>query len=493
MNARKTPVLSKSRFLAGLQCNLRLWNHCYNPHLASEVSPARQAMFDTGHRVGKLATCLFPKGILVEEDHHHHDKAVKTSQEAMNDSDVPAIFEAAFLYEGVRIRVDILKRLDDGRWHLIEVKSSTSVKEVYLPDVAIQFFVLQGSGLKTARASIMYLNRGYVYDGGKLELENLFSSTDLTEQVISSQQEISTKIEDLKAMLSRTDPPVIIPSRFCSSPYACEFWEHCTREMPEFWVLNLSGMDQSKINELASLNIQDIRDIPDSFPLSPLQERIKRCVIKQEEYLSPALEFELRDVTYPIHFLDFETVAPAIPRYPGTRPYHPLPFQWSDHILYEGGILEHREYLCDEDKDPRKEFARTLLESLGRRGTIFVYTLYERNVIDELSGQLPQFHNQLLSTVDRFKDLHALIRRYYYHPSFHGSFSLKSVLPALVPEMGYQDLAIQEGSHASLEYLRMIDSSTSEGEREGIKKALRSYCAQDTLAMVKIREKLIRQ
>jgi len=493
MGPTRIPILSKSRFLAGLQCHLRLWHQCYNPGLASEVSPLQQAIFDTGHEVERVATRLYPGGLLVEEDYQHHSKAVQTTLAAMNRSQAPAIYEAAFLHDGVRVRADILERLDDGRWNLIEVKSSSSVKGVYLPDVAIQYYVLKGSGLAIARAGILHLNNRYVYDGSQLELETLFSFADLTEQVSAMQEVISLQLDDLKRMLARSDPPQILPSRLCNSPYSCEFWEHCTRETPEFWILELSGIGQDRLNDLAALNIHDIRDIPESFPLSLLQDRIKRCVINQEEYISPALEPELKDVEYPIHFLDFETVGIAIPRHPHTRPYQSLPFQWSDHILFEDGTLEHRAYLCDEDKDPREEFARTLLEALGKRGTTFTYTNYENRFINQLAEHLPHYRDQLLLALDRLKDLQAVIKTHFYHPAFHGSFSLKSVLPALVPDMNYEGLAIQEGNQASLEYLRMVNSSTSHKEKDEIKKALLAYCSHDTIAMVKIREELLKR
>ncbi len=491
MTLGKTSTLSKSRFLAGLQCPLRLWHRCYNPHLASEVSPVQQAMFDAGHEVGLLATHLFPGGRLIEEDYLHHSEAVEATREAIGDPSLPALFEAAFLFDDVRVRADILERRDDGRWNLIEVKSSTSVKGVYLLDVAIQCYVLQGAGLEIASAGITHLNNRYVYDGKELELEGLFSFSDLTEEVISAQEEVSRRLSDLKETMRAANPPETTPSRFCTSPHSCEFWEHCTRHVPEFWVLNLNGITREEFDAMAALDIQDIRDIPPYFPLDQLQKRIRKCVINQEEYLSPELGRELRDVAYPIHFLDFETVAPAIPRYPGTRPYYSIPFQWSDHVLYRDGTLEHREYLSDEDRDQREEFARSLVKALGRGGSIFTYTLYEKRVIEELAGHLPQLSDRLRATFGRFKDLHSLVRRYFYHPRFYGSFSLKSVLPALVPEMNYEDLAIQGGNQASLEYLRMIDSSTPQAEKQRIRKALRRYCGQDTIAMVKIREELL--
>ena len=256
--------------------------------------------------------------------------------------------------------------------------------------------------------------------------------------------------------------------------------------LPEHWIIDLGGLGQNKLDELASMGIQDIRDVPDSFPLSEIQDRIRRCVKNNEEYISRELRGELERVEYPVHFLDFETLGFAVPRYAGTRPYQTVPFQWSDHVLHEDGRLEHREYLCEEDKDPREEFARTLLGALGRRGSIVTYTTYEEGVIRGLAEDFPQYRDQLLATLGRVKDLHAIIRKNYYHPGFHGSFSLKSVVPALLPEMNYENLAIQEGQQAGLEYLRMIDPSTSTEERERIKAALLAYCGQDTLTMVKI-------
>jgi hypothetical protein len=194
-----------------------------------------------------------------------------------------------------------------------------------------------------------------------------------------------------------------------------------------------------------------------------------------------------------VHFLDFETMAPAIPRYRGTRPYQTIPFQWSDHILGETGSLEQRHYLCGEDRDPREEFATILLDAIGERGTIFIYTNYEREILTRLARELPVYGEQLLAPAARFRDLQALIRRSYYHPRFYGSFSLKAVLPALVPGLTYERLAIREGSLASLAYLRMLDPAAPAGEKAKIREDLLAYCSHDTLGMVRIREELLRR
>jgi predicted RecB family nuclease len=488
---KSVPTLSKSRFLAGLQCHLRLWYQCFERELIPEIPPTQQAIFDAGHEVGELATQLYPGGILIDAPYYRHEQAVQSTLKAMQNPGVKAIYEAAFAYDNVRIRVDILERQEEGTWNLVEVKSSTSVKDVYYPDVAVQYYVLEGRGLKINHAGILHINNQYVYDGRNLDLQSFFSFADLTDETLAMQPEIPSRLEELKAMLANSDAPEIRPSRHCHKPYDCEFWDHCTEDMPEFWVYDINAIGQDKLDELADMGIQAIGDIPETFSLSQIQDRIRLSVTNQQEFISEQLKPELNDVEYPVHFLDFETIGLAIPRYSCTRPYQTIPFQWSDHILYQDGKLDHREYLCNEDKDPREEFTQTLLDALGTEGSIVIYTSYETGVLKSLIEHCPQYADQLQSVIDRFVDLYAIIRRNYYHPKFYGSFSLKYVLPALVPEMSYKNLSIQEGMQASLAYLRMIDAETPEDEKGRIRNDLLIYCGQDTLAMVKIRDELL--
>jgi predicted RecB family nuclease len=485
------PMLSKSRFLAGLQCPLRLWYQCYDRKLATPSSPTQQAIFDMGHEVGLLATELYPGGLYVSEDYLHHQEAQKTTKSAITNHNVPAIYEGAFAFDDIRIRVDILERLCNNRWNMIEVKSSTSAKEVYIIDAAIQYYVLNGTGLGLDRVGILHLNNQYVYDGARLDLDQLFHFADLTEDIHRRQKTIINQVDSLKTIISSDSPPKISPSRHCLNPYKCEFWEHCTRDKPDFWVIGLSGITNQKFIQLAEIGVESIDDIPENFPLTALRERIRQCVSQNQEFFSPELRTKLLEVEFPIHFLDFETIAPAVPRYAGTIPYETVPFQWSDHILFQDGTIEHREYLCFENKDPRAEFTETLLEVLGDIGTIFTYTGYEAGILKNLAIGLPSYEPRLSRLTSRFKDLYAIIRRHYYHPLFQGSFSLKYVLPALVPSMSYEKLSIQEGFLASLEYLRMIDAGTPVGDKEKIKKNLLEYCENDTLGMVTIRDELL--
>jgi CRISPR/Cas system-associated exonuclease Cas4 (RecB family) len=490
-NIDRRIMLSKSRFLAGVQCPLRLWYQVVKPDLAGELSLTKQAIFDTGHEVGRLATGLYSRGVLIEEDHLHHQEAVQSTRKWMQDVGIPAIYEGAFLFDDTRVRTDVLERTEQGKWNLIEVKSSTSVKEIHKIDLAVQYYGLRGAGVDVDRTFLLYLNNQYVFEGHNLDLEQLFNLEDLTYEVLSLQGEIPAAVARMKEILRSSEPPEIAPSRHCKKPYECDFWEHCRKRMPQFWVLGLYGISQQKLLELAASGIEDIRDVPDYFPLSTLQERIRTCVVNEEESIDPQLARELLNIEYPIHFLDFETISPAVPRYAGTRPYHTVPFQWSDHFLHEGGTLEHQHFLYEGSDDPREEFIRTLVHSLGEQGTIFIYTTYEIDVLKSLMEGFPQYEQMLLLLIGRFMDLCALISRYFYNPLFHGSFSLKAVLPVLVPSLNYHSLTIQDGMAASFEYLRTLDPTTTGEEKLRIREALVTYCGYDTLGMVRIREALL--
>ena len=470
---------------------MRLWHQVHNPELAGELSPTRQAILDIGHEVGRLATGLYPGGMLVEEDHLHHREAVQSTRKWIEEATIPAVYEGAFLFNDVRVRTDILERIGQGKWNLIEVKSSASVKDIHKTDLAVQYYALRGAGVEIERTWLLHLNNRYVFDGQKLDLEQLFMLEDWTAEVLALQGEIPSVVAKMKEVLRRGRPPEITPSRNCKKPNECEFWKHCRAKMPQFWVLGLYGISQKRFDELTASGIEDIREVPEMFSLSALQERIRTCVVTENEFLDPKLESELRDVEYPIHFLDFETISPAVPRFAGTRPYHTIPFQWSNHVLYEDGKLEHQYYLSEGDGDPREECITSLVAALGLQGTIFIYTTYERDVLQSLIQGFPQYSQALLSLIERFKDLCALINQYFYNPLFLGSFSLKAVLPVLVPSMNYHSLKIQDGMTASIEYLRMLNPATSTEERRRIKEALLTYCGYDTMGMVRIREALL--
>jgi len=484
----KSTRLSKSKFLSGIQCHKRLYLEVHHPSLATKPDVATQAMFDMGTEVGELARRRFPGGKLVTAGYRQTEVALAQTAELLQDLSVPAIFEAAFLHGGVLIRADVIERAVDGQsggWRLIEVKSSTKVKDVHLEDLAVQSEVMLGAGLILVSVSLMHINTGYVYRDGPIDLAELFTIQDLSEAVAQRRISVAARLTAMNHMLLSAEAPAIEPDRHCHTPYECPFWEHCTTDKPARWIQYLPGSKQV-VDQLTELGVATIDEIPVGTKLSAVQRRVKENV----EWVSEKLGSVLKAVQSPVHHLDFETIMLAVPRFSKTRPYQALPVQWSNHIEQANGELHHEEFLHKDMGDPRKLLAEALLESLGSWGSICVYSPYERSVIEQLAEALPSLRTALQALVKRIWDLHPIVRDYYYHPQFDGSYSLKEVLPALVPSLAYDDLTIKEGGHAASEYYRMVFVETDWVERATIEEALLRYCARDTLAMVELRRAL---
>jgi predicted RecB family nuclease len=487
-DGRKIPLLSKSRFTAGLPCHKRLYLECYSRELADEVSEQQQAIFDAGTDVGALARQLFPGGILIREDYFDHEGAMASTQEALSLPAVPPVYEAAFLYDGVRMRADVLAPQGGERFDLVEVKSTSRVKDEHIYDAAIQLYVLRGRGLTIRRACVCHLNTDYVYEGGDYDLSGLFRVVDVTAECSLVQPEIPALLADMRAMLARPEPPDIPTGRHCTTPYQCQFYGHCHADELEHHVSQLPRAGQGLLSALEAAGIEDIRDIPASFPgLSPLQRRVRDAVLSGRAYLDTELSRRLRRLRPPIHFLDFETFNPALPRYQGSRPYQVIPFQWSLHTLDSDGTLEHREFLHEGAGDPRRAFAESLVSALGDSGPVLVYSGFEASRLRELAFLFPELSPQISAILNgRIVDLLQLVRAYCYHPGFHGSFSIKAVLPALVPNLGYDDLAINDGTLAAMAYAEMVKPDTTRDRRAEIRRNLLAYCERDTLAEVEL-------
>jgi hypothetical protein len=489
-NEQKIPRLSKSKYISGLQCHKRLHLEIYQPYLAMPPDAGTQAILDMGTEVGELARRRFPSGRLVTAGYRQTEAALLQTTALMADESVPSIYEAAIMADGALVRVDILERVQaqDGTtagWRLIEVKSSTKVKDVHLDDLALQRHVLAGAGLNIVSCHLMRINTAYTYTGGEVDLKELFAIEDLSSIVLERQGMVPEQLAAMKAMLLSPAAPAIDPDRHCFSPYECPFWAHCTSQKPARWIFHLPGAKQIA-EQLAGQGIVTIDAIPENTKLSSVQRKVKENV----EWVSGKLEAALKTVRFPVHHLDFETVMLAVPRFPGTRPYQALPVQWSNHIEQDSGELAHQEFLHTDVTDPRKALAESLLDSLGSKGSICVYSPYEKSVIEQLAEFLPELRTALRALVKRIWDLHPVVKEHYYHPEFGGSYSLKEVLPALVPSLRYDDLAIREGGQAASEYYKMVFVETDWIERARIQDALLAYCKRDTLAMVELRRVL---
>lgn len=479
------PGLSKSRFQAGLQCPKKLWLECYRRELMDPIDEAKQALFDTGHRVGELAQQRFPGGVLLTEDFRQGAAALETTARLLSQGAI-CLYEPAFRYEAVLTRVDVLRQSAEGDWQLIEVKSSTQVKPEYITDAAIQTYVVRGAGLPVGGAYLMHLNRDYVYQGGAYDLEQLFVLDDITAQVEAYLPSIPALLGEMKTMLAGACPEVLIGRR-CENPYDCNFVGHCHSFLPEYPVTDLPRLRDDLLADLLGQGIYSISDIPLSHPgLSDTQRAVCRVVQTGEPCFGEGMAAELAGLEFPLHFLDFETVMPALPLYAGTRPFQAIPVQWSCHTLHEDGTLEHHEFLHREKTDPRPLLTERLLAMLAGPGTVVSYTSYEATRLKNLAEDLPDKAAAIADVLGRLFDLHTVVGRHVQHPEFHGRTSLKCVLPALVEDLSYEGLAVSNGEVAMLRYGEAVWGDLPELEREAVLEDLLRYCEMDTLAMVRL-------
>jgi hypothetical protein len=485
----KPARLSKSQYVRGLQCHKALWLYRNRKDLIPEVDPSQQMIFDQGQEVGLLAHKRFPGGVLIAEDHTQVKEALASTSAAIK-AGAKTLYEAGAIYENVLVRTDIIERTKDKKaWDLIEVKSSTGVKDVYLNDVAVQRYVLEGAGFPIRKAFLMHINNQYVRSG-KIDPRELFTLEDVTSESGKLLKMVPAHLKGMQAMLAKVAGPSIEIGAHCLDPYPCEFIGHCWARVPEYSVFNLGSARFEKKIALWRSGIESVADIPDDYALSGAQA-IQVSVAKsgRPHIDSPAIAEMLAEITYPLFFLDFETINPGLPPYDGLRPFQQLPFQASVHIQQRnGGQVKHEEFLDDGKQDPRPALIEFLVRAIGAKGTVIAYNKgFEGNCLKELTDSAPGRAKQLFSMRDRLWDLAGPFRKaHYVHPGFEGSWSIKNVLPVLVPSMTYEGMPIHDGGGAQVAYLNLMSGKLSPAETRTTIKQLKEYCGQDTLAMVKL-------
>lgn len=485
-------TLSKSEYIRGLQCQKSLWLYKHKPELRDTPDNQTESAFNAGHQVGDLAKELFPNGSEIEFDSSNFLDMIEKTKEFIDNSNTNIIYEATFNERGIFAMADILVENDDG-WDMYEVKASTQVKEYYLDDAAIQWYALSNA-IKLNRAYIVHINNQYVRNG-KLVIKELFTIEDITEAIQEKQYEVEHNLYAIKQMLEEDMPDTDIGLQ-CSNPHDCDFSEHCWKEIPYPSVFNLYWMSGVKKFELYYKGVVTYEDIPAGFRLNATQTLQVDTVRTGEPYINKDIIKEfLETIQYPINFFDFETFQNAIPRFNNQRPYMQIPFQYSLHILHEDGTLEHKEFLGDENSDPRDALINQMLEDITPIGSIVAYNQsFEMSRIKELANFSPSKKKQLLALNERFVDLIVPFRgRGYYHPNFNGSFSIKSVLPAMFPnddELDYKKLGSVQNGGDAMDTFANLHLLKDKSKRKSIRKDLLAYCRLDTLAMVRIYEKL---
>lgn len=478
--------LSKSRVMAGLQCYKRLWWMVREP-TAPELQPDElgQAAMDRGTRVTEIARGYVPGGVMIDLPYNAYAERLTRTRQVLEDG-APAVYEASFRAAGVYVAVDILKR-DTHGFRLIEVKSTTSVKDHHIPDVAVQAHVLRQNGLDLVGSEVMHLNRECAYP----DLSNLFTWSDVTEAVGAIEESVPRWVAQQIEMLQGPVPDVPIGPH-CTTPYECPFMARCWPTLPPHHVSTLYAMKRRAL-ELNEQGCRTIYDLPEDVSLGSIADRQRRAVQEGRIIVEPTLARALDVFTPPIAFLDFETVSLAVPVWEGCHPYDAVPVQFSCHVQEADGRVTHHEWLAEGPKDPRLALAERLVRACESARTVVAYNAsFERRCLDQMAQALPALAAPLQSIVARLVDLLPIVRNHVYHPDFGGSFGLKSVLPALVPELGYDGLAIADGGTASLELERLLfnEDGMEPAARERLRNDLLRYCHQDTWGLVKLLERL---
>ena len=479
------PRLSKSRFLAGAQCPKLLWWKVHEPD-AVELQPDKvlQDRFDQGQAVGELATTLFPGGVLIDLPHDAVEQRIEETREEIA-GEAPAVFEASFLEDNTFVAVDILER-QPGGFHVIEVKSSSSQKPEHIPDVAVQLHVLWRAGIDVTRASVMHLNSDFRHP----DLGDRFCTSDVTAAAKEYEQGVAAELDDQMEALRGSLPDVPIGPH-CHEPRACPFLERCWPQDRDH-IIKLCQVGSKKAAKYMARGVHRISEIPSSQKLPAAAIRQVRALREDWMIVEPGLAEALGEFSGRLGFLDFETIARAIPVWPGLGPWGQAAAQFSYHEARPDGSYSHLGWLAEGPQDARPELARVMIEATQRADRVVTYSPFEKTRIRALQKAVPELQTELIDLEAKLIDLLPVVKNFVYHPDFEGSFSIKYVLQPLVPELSYNDLVIVDGLVASVEIARLlfVSGRIPPEERDRIRQDLLDYCERDTWAMVKLLEAL---
>lgn len=476
--------LSKSRFVAGWQCHKLLWWKVHEPD-AHELQPdvVLQDRFDQGSHVGELAREWFPGGVLIDLPHDEGEARVEATRRAMGDK-APAIFEATFIEDGVFVSVDVLLRDGDG-WVLIEVKSSTKLKEEHVPDAAAQCHVVRRAGVDVRRVEMMLLNPDFRHP----DTGDLFTRTDVTAEVEAMLPEMPQMIADQRQALAG-DLPQVEVGVHCWKPRDCPFFDRCWPDARDH-IRHLYRAYKTQTVARMQQGIHSIHDLPAGVKLNHTQKRQLRAVANDELIVEPGLGRALEVLRADrVGHLDFETIQRAVPVWDGQKPWEQTAVQFSYHEIRPDGSHTHDEYLAEGPDDPRAEIADRLIEATAAADRIVHFSHFEKTRLKALAEQVPDRADGLHAIIEKLVDLLPIVRDHVYHPEFRGSFSLKAILTPLVPGLTYDDLVIMDGMVASVEIARLLFFAHKVKDRAKTRYDLLEYCKRDTWATVRLVERM---
>ncbi|MFT4606964.1 MAG: CRISPR/Cas system-associated exonuclease Cas4 (RecB family) [Gammaproteobacteria bacterium] len=470
--------ISKSKYRTGLTCPRKLWLLLWRPELQAQPSGMTQLIMEQGSLFGKLAQQLYAGELLIEIDLHNLAKAAADTHTAI-EAGSGTILEATFQTDQYRVLSDVVQRLADGSWHLIEVKSATKVKRAHIPNLAFQRYVIEQCGYRVSKCSVLHANTA----GHLPDIASLFTSVDVTEKVTAYLPSVASDLKPMAALLDKAaDIPVMQFKKVC---VGCDFQAHCWAGIERPTIYN--AIDSRNIPTMEAQGIFYVDDIPADAELpGAIHTMVERMQQRRIDINPEPIKKMLGDLRYPLYFLDFESVATATPLLDDSSPWQKYAFQYSLHVQTANGEVNHIEFLHDQRTDPSKDIANSLLAHIGSIGSVIVYNkTMERGVLKALARQFPEMGDALRQISSRIWDLEQVFKKHYRHWRWGTKSSIKNVLPTLVPELSYKDLEVQEGGMASLEWLRMIETDDAK-QKAVMANALKRYCELDTLAMVRL-------
>jgi len=484
--------ISKSQYLKGLQCPKALWLYRHRKNLSPEIDPETQARFDTGNEIGKWAMQYFGGGVEVSQPYWDIEGAISATKQFIQDGQ-ELIFEATAMHpvNGCYSRIDILKRVEGSdEWDMIEVKSSTSVKDYHLDDVGFQYHVFYNAGYRIRKCFLMLIDNSYIRDG-QIDPQRLLRLEDISGHVFAKQNEIEGIAGQLGYLLNeKTEPNISIGAR-CFAPFECDYRSYCWNGVPDYSVYDV--FQKSKAEEVAGKYGVALETLPDHVRPGGIKGKDVESYLKGKTIVdSDNLKNFLEQLQYPLYFLDYETIMSAIPLFNGTRPYQQIPFQFSVHIQEspEAELLHH-EFLHKERTDPRPHFIKNLIGLCGQKGSVIVYNqAFEIARNNELAKDFPQYASKINSITERMVDLLVPFKnRWLYHPDQKSSASIKAVLPCFT-DHHYGDLEIGHGGEAMLQYGAFVNGSLENDDLPSLWDNLSEYCRQDTYAMKLLLDRL---
>ena len=471
--------INKELFLSTLSCPTYGWLLRYG-HPQKQLSPAEKLKIEEGMEIHRRATGVMVSG--------NNKSSVQTTQQLLSDPNITVIFEATFIYRNYVTKADILIR-DNSKWKIIEAKSNVNDDKKLIDDLSYTTFVAQSAGLQISTCSLLLVSKDYRLG---MSDENLFQEIDHTTEVFERAGKFREQSSKIDQTLSSHEKPALKLRWECKK---CEIFEQCCGENIENHIFDLPRISHTKFCQLKDMGVIRIEYIPDDFNLTDSQNRVRQAVLSGEPVIdSDGLRNALNSIVHPAYYLDFETVQTCIPLYPGIAPYGQIPTQYSLHICRDiGKVVDHREYLAEADRDCRRTLAENLIRDCGSEGSIVVYTSFEKTIINGLAGSFHDLKNELEGLIRRLVDLHGILRNNYYHPDFHGSYSIKKVLPVVVPGLGYEGMEIGNGLDASALFAYMARGRYSQEESRRVRDNLLEYCCLDTMAMVRLVQELHRK